>query len=283
MDERDLELIIMLDKTRNITKAASALYITQSALSKRIQSIEQELGTAIILRSRHGIRFTPAGENVLSHVNKAASTLEQMRISLAAEKDDISGSIYAGFSVNYAQHTLPDILARFNREYPKVKLHITTNLSPVLFDQFMDELDIAVLRGEHSWTGDRFLLSEEKLCLIYNHEFEGRSLSDYPYIHHITDAAQTMMLNRWIREQGVTPPDQDLAMDSLTTCVEMAKRGLGWTIVPEIVLPGYDGVITPLRFSDGEPLVRRTYAFVNPNAMHLPQCKIFLDMLMENR
>ena len=62
MDEKDFELLEVLDETRNITHAADKLYMTQSALSKRIKSMEQELGVEILLRSRQGIRFTPAGE-----------------------------------------------------------------------------------------------------------------------------------------------------------------------------------------------------------------------------
>ena len=43
MDEKDFELLEVLDETRNITHAADKLYMTQSALSKRIKSMEQEL------------------------------------------------------------------------------------------------------------------------------------------------------------------------------------------------------------------------------------------------
>ena len=58
MDEKDYELLHALDETRNITHAADKLYMTQSALSKRIKALEQELGVEIVLRSRQGIRST---------------------------------------------------------------------------------------------------------------------------------------------------------------------------------------------------------------------------------
>ncbi|VTS14256.1 LysR family transcriptional regulator [Streptococcus pseudoporcinus] len=67
MDERDLELLVTLDETHNITHAADRLYVTQSALSKRINTLEQELNTQIMIRSRQGIRFTAQGETVLKH------------------------------------------------------------------------------------------------------------------------------------------------------------------------------------------------------------------------
>ena len=77
MDEKDYELLHALDETRNITHAADKLYMTQSALSKRIKALEQELGVEIVLRSRQGIRFTPAGEQVLLHSAAAAREMEK--------------------------------------------------------------------------------------------------------------------------------------------------------------------------------------------------------------
>lgn len=72
MDEKDFELLCILDETGNITKAANRLYITQSALSKRIKAMEAELGTELLIRSRQGIHFTPAGEVVLKHARAAS-------------------------------------------------------------------------------------------------------------------------------------------------------------------------------------------------------------------
>ena len=79
MDEKDFELISILGETGNITKAADRLYITQSALSKRIKAIEKNLGVQLLLRSRQGIRFTPEGEAVLNSCREAAVVLEKMR------------------------------------------------------------------------------------------------------------------------------------------------------------------------------------------------------------
>ena len=82
MNEKDFELLCILDETKNITKAANRLYITQSALSKRIINIEKELNAEILIRSHGGVHFTAAGEQVLSHAKRAAKEMENMRIAL---------------------------------------------------------------------------------------------------------------------------------------------------------------------------------------------------------
>ena len=180
MDEKDFEILSTLNETRNITRAAEQLYITQSALSKRIKAIEKELGIEMLIRSRQGIRFTPAGEAVLTHSTCAAREMELMRRHIDTMNEEICGTLNTGISINFALYKLPDILADYHKKYPKVNLQITTGQSRHLYRQMLDgSLDIAVLRGEYPWDGIQFLLSQENICLVYNQEYEGTPLSDY--------------------------------------------------------------------------------------------------------
>ena len=82
MTERDFEILEVLNKTKNITHAADLLYINQSALSKRIIAIEEELGVTLMIRSRQGIHFTAVGEKVLYYSQEAKKLLELMREDL---------------------------------------------------------------------------------------------------------------------------------------------------------------------------------------------------------
>lgn len=158
MDEKDFELLRVLEETRNIPRAADKLFITQSALSKRIRAMEQELGVEILMRSRQGIRFTPAGETVLAHANEAARQMEQLRRDLCRLDGTIGGSLRAGISINYTLYRLPDVLALYCKKYPKVKLNITTGHSRNLYRQMVEgQLDLAILRGEYPWDGMQFL------------------------------------------------------------------------------------------------------------------------------
>lgn len=126
MDEKDFELLEVLDETRNITHAADKLYMTQSALSKRIKSMEQELGVEILLRSRQGIRFTPAGEKVLEHSRAALKQMEQLRRGLDAMQGEVCGTLKAGVSVNFSYYRLSEVLAEYHKKYPRVRLDIAT-------------------------------------------------------------------------------------------------------------------------------------------------------------
>ena len=280
MDEKDFELLKVLNETKNITRASEQLFITQSALSKRVKAIEKDLRIELLLRSKQGIRFTPAGEAVLAHCTAAASQLEKMRRELDSMQDGVCGTLNTGISVNFAQYRLPDILAEYHRLYPKVSLKITTGRSHNLYRQIMDgTIDIAVLRGEYPWDGVKFLLSQENICLICSREYENTPLSEYLYISHKTDITQSVMITKWLHEHNLDPRGSGFCVDNITTCVEMVKRGLGWGLIPEIALINFNGCKRPCTFSDGEPFIRRTYIFCTHEAAELPQISAFMELL----
>ena len=284
MDEKDFEILSILNETRNITRAAKQLYITQSALSKRIKAIETELGIEMLIRSRQGIRFTPAGEAVLTHSTCAAREMELMRRHIDTMNEEICGTLNTGISINFALYKLPDILADYHKKYPKVNLQITTGQSRHLYRQMLDgSLDIAVLRGEYPWDGIQFLLSQENICLVYNQEYEGTPLSDYLYISHKTDIYQSAMMTRWMHEQNLNPRTNGVCVDSITACTEMVKRGIGWGLLPEIALENFHGCKKPCTFTDGEPFIRRTYILCQREAVELPQVNAFMEILKNSR
>lgn len=284
MDEKDFELLSILNETRNITRASEQLYITQSALSKRVKAIEKELNTPILIRSHQGIRFTPAGEAVLARSANAALEMKKLRKDLDVLQGEICGTLNTGISINFARYVLPDILADYHLKYPKVSLHITTGQSRHLYRQMMDgSLDIAVLRGEYPWDGIHFLLAQENICLVCSRQHEHTPLSDYLHISHQTDVMQAAMITRWIREQGLDPHTHGFRVDSISTCMEMVKRGLGWALLPEIALEHFDGCIKPCTFQNGEPFIRRTHILCQNEALELPQVKAFMELLKANR
>lgn len=284
MTEKDFELLRVLDETRNITKAADRLYLTQSALSKRIQCLEKELETELLIRSRQGIHFTPAGELALDHCRKASREMDLLRKGLVCIGEEISGTLNAGISVNFALYRLPDILAAYHEHYPKVKLKITTGQSRHLYKQMLDgTLDVAVLRGEFAWDDMRFLLSQESICVVCTQRYADRPLSSYMYIDRCSDLSQEALINRWMREQGLSTHSSGFRMDSITACMEMIRRGLGWGLVPQIALDGFDGCIRPCYFENGEPFTRRTYIFCQNDALKLPQVKTFVEALKAYR
>lgn len=284
MDEKDFSILETLSETRSVTKAAERLYMTQSALSKRIKAIELDLGAAVLLRSRRGVTFTPAGEQVLAHSRAAARELAAMRRDIGACEDEVAGTLRACFSINYALCDLPDVLDAYHTAYPNVHLDVRTGNSRDLYTRMLrGDFDIAVLRGEFGWDGPKRLLAEERVYAAVPASHEGEPLEGYPYISHETDSGHSQQVARWLHENGLGDATSVIQVNSLTTCAAMVERGLGWALLPQIALKGFTGSAEPCHFADGTPFLRRMYLMWQRDAERLPQVMALRELLQRRR
>lgn len=284
MNEKDLEILCILAKATTLTEAASRMQMTQSALSKRIQALEQELDETLLLRSRHGIRLTAQGETAAQGAAAAAAALSGMRAKLQAQRGEICGTLRLGVSVNYAAYRLPDLLSVFHKQYPNVRLKLSTGHSRLLYEHLTGgTLDAAILRGDFVWDGYRYLIAQEYMCVICAKEYAYTPLTDYPYIGRETDAGMSQLIARWLREQDLSHLQPELRVDSLAACMALAERGLGWSIVPEIGLENFRGIIRRCTFEDGHPFERKTWLLTSRESASLGQTHAFINTVKDIR
>ena len=92
----------------SLTLAARELGCTQSNLSHSIDSLEKELGFALLLRSRGGVRLTPEGERLMPAVRGLLNSAEQLRQTAASVRGLDSGTVRVGAFTSVAVHWLPD-------------------------------------------------------------------------------------------------------------------------------------------------------------------------------
>ena len=200
-----------------------------------------------------------------------------MREQLAQSRDYVSGTLNAGISVNYARYILPDILAGLRKDYPHVTTHITTGHSRNIFMKLLNnELDIEIVRGSYDWDGEAVLLSQENICAISCSDDRDKPLSGITYIGRRSDSALELEIIQWMRENNLKQ-ESGIYVDSMETCTEMVKRGLGWAIVPEICLKNFDGAVRKLSFSDGQAFIRPTYLLCSEGTGKLPQVRVFIE------
>lgn len=280
MTEQDILLILTLADTLNITRAADRLFVTQSALSKRITNLENLLNIQILIRTRQGIRFTPEGEILLQYCHRIKKEYTSLYQELESLDNDVHGSLHLGVSINYSIYELPQLLSQFKTLYPKVKVYIHSDHSRHLYDKFVkNEFDMVIVRGEFSLDTPRIKLSEEPICLI-------KPTQDYKiqaenYIGRRTDSAFEHALTKWLVKKNLYLSSQTIFVDNIGTCVEMVNHNLGWAIVPQICLQHFTGESTPIVFEDGTSLTRSTYAFYRENSKDLKQVQAFLGLLEE--
>ena len=281
MDEKDCEMLEMLEQTGNITKAAGKLFTTQSALTKRIQKLEEELGCTLLIRSRKGIIFTPAAETILPHIRAISASMQKIHIDLASIAGDVAGTLKIGVSVNYARYRLPDVLKNYMAQYPKVDIHVNTQQSTRLYRSLKEnEISIALVRGNFQWDEWIVTLREEPVCLVVANERAHTPLNQLPYIGRHTDRAFFDEIERWRQERGCYGSRVNLWIDDIGSCLAMVSRGIGWAILPAICLEGFNGLIRPLHFPDGTAFTRTSHILYRHDYFELPQVKMFIKAVL---
>ena len=122
--QQEMRYVYEIYRQKSYSKAAQALFITQPALSIAISKLEASLGMPLFDRSTRPISLTPAGRIYLQTIEKTRALEQDLRHQL----DDIralrTGTITIGSSHFINACILPEVLTRFNRRFPQVKLNL---------------------------------------------------------------------------------------------------------------------------------------------------------------
>lgn len=116
LDLTSLRLLIATCEHGNIARAATQEHIAASAISKRIAQLERDLGQALLVRGRRGVRPTEAGQAVLEHARSVLFTIERMESDLSAYGGGLRGHVRMLASPSAIAEALLDDVAAFMRE-----------------------------------------------------------------------------------------------------------------------------------------------------------------------
>lgn len=281
MDDKDLKIFLTLAETGNLTRTAEMLYLTQPTLSKRLQNMEAELGATLFLRSKYGVTLTPAGEAARKTVQRTVEDFEQLREDFQRDRDAVCGTLRIGCSLDYSTYRLPGVLSRYTQKYPQVTLQVFSDHSPYCARQLQEgKLHLAIVRGNYGWEGESVLLEQEPVCLIRPESSQDLPLSQLSYIDRESNWEHMSQKSRWLMENKLEP-STNLTMNGLSACVSMVQAGVGWSIVPQICLSEFEGIVEPLYFADGTPFTRSTYLVFRRRETELPQVRAFVETVCE--
>ena len=138
MDLSQLEYFRALAHIRHFTKAAASISISQSALSRSITKLENELGHPLFDRTGHEISLTPDGQRFLIHVERALSEIEEGRRELDHENDPQGGIINLSFIHSLGTYMLPVLLSEFKVQNPSTRFNLQQNDSTLLAQGLID-------------------------------------------------------------------------------------------------------------------------------------------------
>lgn len=233
LDSVSLKSFIAIAETGSFSKAASSVGRTQSALSLQIQKLEKNLGCELFDRGGRKATLTDQGEIFLGYARRII--LLQLEVYSRLKEPDVEGEIRLGTPEDFATHYLPDVLAAFRKQHPRVQLNVDCDLTLNLMGSFQQEkFDIILVKRDPQrvkggtkvwreplvWAGTTSWQDQKPLPLV---------LSPKPCIYRARALAALDRAKIPWRISYVSP--------SLAGTLAAVKAGLGITVLPQNMLP----------------------------------------------
>jgi len=118
----------------SISKAAEVLYITQPAVSRSIQQLEEKCGCSLFFRTPKGVKLTKEGAILYKYIEQAFNFINMAEKKLSEIKDLKAGEITIGVSDTICKHYLIPHLKDFHHNFPNIRIHIANHTTPVIID-----------------------------------------------------------------------------------------------------------------------------------------------------
>ncbi|MGG1396896.1 LysR family transcriptional regulator [Bacillus salipaludis] len=281
MDEQDWTILKVLYEKKNITKTAESLYLSQPSLTKKIQQIEKEYQVEIVKRGTKGVHFTPQGEYLVQCADEMLHRHQQIKDTVSNMGEEVSGTLRLGVSNYITRYKLPHLLKLFRQHFPKVNYKVTTGWSRDVFNLvYNGDVHIGMVRGDYQWSDSKILLFEENLCVTSLDKIELRDLPSLPRIVYETDALLKTMIDRWWSGEFSQPPFIGMEVDKADTCKEMVLNGLGYGILPSVLVPEHQNLNRIiLKDKKGNPIVRKTWMLYHEKSLEIKVVNEFIEFV----
>jgi DNA-binding transcriptional LysR family regulator len=268
MDFRQLEIVRTVAEAGSFTAAARQLHVSQSAVSRQILLLEEELREPLFLRLGRRVRLTAAGESLLQLSRRVLADVRETTASIIEHHKRLTGTLHLAGGMTVCLHVFPSLLKEYRRRHPEVEIKLTTGGTPHLLERLRaGVVDVALLTlpVEGADLIQVPVMREELLVVTHpahplakRRRLRARDLDGQPCVLFEHGSSTRRVIDEMCAREQIRPR---IVME--TENVEILKAlvtiGMGMTIIP------YQAVAREVRAGqlrcarlDGLSLVRET-------------------------
>ncbi len=244
----DIELartFLAIVETGSFLEAANKVYVTQSTVSMRIRSLEQQLGRSVFERGKSGATLTPAGHRFHKHAQALVRCWTQARID-ASLPDAVEAALEIGAVPSLWDGFLIDAMPEFMQAFPNVAVHGSTVSTETLLSQTTaGALDLAVMYDPRNTVGlTAMQLFEDDFVLVSSDFDTSRSPFEENYV--LIDWGPEFRADHLLNFPEIPTPMLQLGIGTLGLNYLKAQPGAGffpWRVVAREVETGWLRVI----------------------------------------
>lgn len=288
-DLTTLRIFVSVYNLKSLTKAAEHEHIASSAVSKRINDLEAELGTPLFYRHPRGVTPTPAGDALARHARALFERVNDMTAELSTYAGGKRGQVRVHAHSSAMHRFLPAEIASFSNLYPEVRVVVREETTPNVIQSMQDGVaDIGVVAGHMtfpagltalSWRQDRLvalLPADDPLSKEDSIPFS--ALAGHALISLETGSSLQVLLTEAAQSLGMRLNNR-LEVTTFGSAVAMAAAGLGVAVVPSWIADGANPCLRPVPLSD--PWARRQISvLVRSGARPSAAVQLMVDHLL---
>lgn len=244
MDTQQLKYFLALANELHFWKTAEKMNITQSALSRQIMALENELGLQLFFRNKRNVKLTPAGEFLQEKWSSKLIQLEAIQKHARQIHLGEQGTVTIAHPDSISYAILPDFIKKIAAVYPKLKIELVQ----LTYEQQEDNLknykiDLAFSREQNqSPVINSKNISSEKLCLVVPADHHFKTIEDITNKSMVGEkfiSTKAGSSNSYDAIIGEIYSHYQIDSDSYISCefgstiISLIKNGLGISILPE--------------------------------------------------
>ncbi|KIC41403.1 LysR family transcriptional regulator [Ruegeria sp. ANG-R] len=260
-----------VDRLGSASAAAAELSLTQSAISRQLKTMEDQLGVQLIERSQMRLHLTPAAKDYVQTARSAVQELAQAALKLKA--NPAGGSLDLSILPAFGMHWLAPRLQDFARCHPEVTVNLGTRLQP--FDFTSEPFDAAIHFGQQDWASVHYLpiMREEVLPVCAPSLAAGLdnldALRSAPLLH--LDSRPDAW-ERWFEMQGHAVTGlRGMLFDQFSTMIQATIHGLGVALLPSYLVQDDLSAGRLVQAWDGPSVSLGSYYLVWPSDRSTPE------------
>lgn len=227
-------------RTGSFTRAAERLNLTQSAVSRQVRNLEDELGEPLLIRHHHRLELTPAGARLLKAIGRALQEVESAVRSIGEHAD--TSRLRLNVPPTFAKRWLLPRLPSLRAAHPDLDVSVTTQP----FDRLLESgvIDCAVRFGDGQWQGvaAHRLLTERHIAVSAPALKPAAGAFDprrHTLLHVLAETNRRYLTwAHWLDAAGYDPAAAEggLEFDLLDLVIEAACRGLGAAVADQAMV-----------------------------------------------
>src|ERR1700741_1311798 len=241
MDLRQLEVIRAIAETGSFTAAGDKLHVSQSAISRQVLLLEEELGEAVFHRVGRRVRITSAGDALLQLSHRVFQDLHDTVADISDRQESLRGTLRLVGGMTVCLYVFPPLLSEVRRVHPNLDLKVTvgsTERSLAMLRSGAGDLGLLTLPIDASDMVSVPVLEEELLVATYpNHPLAMKrriapaDLNRQPFILFETGSITRRLVDEFFTRERI---EVEIVMETENVEIikAMVRSGLGISIVP---------------------------------------------------